>query len=287
MGNTTTSAPIQPAAATDGTAAAQAQSPGANFLVTLAVSPADSVKLVHAINAPYTLYAGLLGEGTKVAGNLAIDDRGYLGSSQVIILWDIDPNANERYELALGSDAQQLTSPALVGRALHDNLDVSQVVIGPDIELDLACDLAESSRLERPHVGVILLRHRLDVTAMGQALRSGIREVVPADDQTALADAVRRSRELTSRMIGQGSGGHSAQEGKVVTVFSAKGGVGKTTLSTNLSTHLAKEGHKTVLIDLDLSFGDVAISLQLLPNSSVIDAVAMSGHLDEQGLRSR
>jgi pilus assembly protein CpaB len=77
MGNTTNSSPIQPAAATDGTQAAQPQSPGANFLVTLAVSPADSVKLVHAINAPYTLYAGLLGEGTKVPAALAIDDRGY------------------------------------------------------------------------------------------------------------------------------------------------------------------------------------------------------------------
>ncbi len=204
----------------------------------------------------------------------------------MIILWDLDPHANERYELALGSDAQQLTSPALVGRALHDNVDVTQVVIGPDVELDLACDLAESSRIDRPHVGVILLRHRLDVAAMGLAIRSGVREVVPADDQTALADAVRRSRELTGRMVGQGTSGHGAQEGKVVTVFSAKGGVGKTTLSTNLSTHLANEGHRVVLIDLDLSFGDVAISLQLLPVSSVIDAVAMSGHLDEQGLKS-
>jgi pilus assembly protein CpaE len=204
----------------------------------------------------------------------------------VILLWDLDPAAKERYELALGPDAQQLTSPALVGRALHDNPDVNLVVIGPDIDLDLACDLAESSRLERPHVGVVLLRHRLDVTAMSQALRSGVREVVPSDDQTSIADAVRRSRELTARMVGQGSGGHGAQEGKVVTVFSAKGGVGKTTLSTNLATHLAHEGHKVVLIDLDLSFGDVAISLQLLPMSSVIDAVAMSGHLDEQGLKS-
>lgn len=204
----------------------------------------------------------------------------------MILLWDQDPSAKERYEFALGDDAQQLTSAALVGRALHDNPDVSQVVIGPDVALEMACDLAESGRLERPHVGVILLRNRLDVTAMGQALRSGIREVVAADDQTTLADAVRRSRELTARMAGQGLLGQGSNEGKVVTVFSAKGGVGKTTLSTNLATHLAKEGHKVVLIDLDLSFGDVAISLQLLPTSSVIDAVAMTGHLDDQGLKS-
>ncbi len=76
------------------------------------------------------------------------------------------------------------------------------------------------------------------------------------------------------------------REGKVVTVFSAKGGVGKTTLSTNTAVHLASQGQRTLLIDLDLSFGDVAISLQLVPNRSVFDAVSMAGHLDEEGIRS-
>jgi pilus assembly protein CpaE len=41
-----------------------------------------------------------------------------------------------------------------------------------------------------------------------------------------------------------------------------------------------------VLLDLDLMFGDVAISLQLMPSSSVRDVVAMTGHIDIQGIRS-
>lgn len=204
----------------------------------------------------------------------------------MILLWDPDPNAHERYELALGGDSQQLTSPALVGRALHENPDVSQIVIGPDIDVDLACDLAESIRFDRPHVGVVLLRNRLDVTAMSQALRAGVREVVPADDQPAIAEAVRRSRDLTARLLGHGALAPGATEGKVITVFSAKGGVGKTTVSTNVAVHLAHMGHRTLLIDLDLSFGDVAISLQLLPTGTVFDAVAMSGHIDDQGLKA-
>lgn len=203
----------------------------------------------------------------------------------MIVLWDSEPGAFDRFRLALGPDAQQLTSPALVARALHDNREISQVVIGSDVDLDQACDLAESVRVERPHVGVILLRNRLDVAAMSQALRAGIREVVTADDQAALAEAVRRSRELTARLIGTAQGGPAAAEGRVVTVFSAKGGVGKTTLSTNVAVHLAQLGYRTLVVDFDLSFGDVAISLQLRPVTSIMDAVAMSGHLDEQGLR--
>ncbi|KGN40877.1 AAA family ATPase [Knoellia aerolata] len=201
------------------------------------------------------------------------------------ILWDADPTAIEKYRFALGNDTQALDSAAMVARVLHDNLGVQQVIIGPEVALDPACELAESARLDRPELGVILLRHRVDVTTLSQALRSGMREVVTADDHTALADALRRSRELTSKLVGHTAGG-SGQEGNIITVFSAKGGVGKTTMSTNIGTYLARTGSKTLLVDLDLSFGDVAISLQLIPARSVFDAVGMSGHLDEQGLGS-
>jgi pilus assembly protein CpaE len=202
----------------------------------------------------------------------------------VNILWDVDPSALEKYRFALGDSTQPLDSAAAVARALHENAAIEQVIIGPDIPLDSACELAEAARLDRPELGVILLRHRVDVTSLSSALRSGVREVVAAEETTALADALRRSRDLTSRLLGHQAGG--GKDGHVVTVFSAKGGVGKTTLSTNLATHFAMSGLRTLLLDLDLAFGDVAISLQLVPTRSVFDAVAMSGHIDDQGLAS-
>jgi pilus assembly protein CpaE len=55
-------------------------------------------------------------------------------------------------------------------------------------------------------------------------------------------------------------------------------------LSTNLATHLALSNQRTVLVDLDLSFGDVGISMQLMPSNSVHDAVSMAGSLDGEGL---
>ena len=98
---------------------------------------------------------------------------------------------------------------------------------------------------------------------------------------------MRRSRELTARLSATGRQGSARSEGKIITVFSAKGGVGKTTLSTNLATHLALErAPNAARRPRPRASATSAISLQLLPISSVIDAVAMSGHLDEQGLRS-
>lgn len=202
------------------------------------------------------------------------------------ILWDPAPDALERYRFALGTDTQAVDSAAMVARVLHNDPGVQQVVIGPDVALEQACELAGGARLDRPELGVILLRARVDVTTLSSALRSGIREVVAADDHSALAQALRRSRELTTRLLGHSLGWSARDSGQIITVFSAKGGVGKTTIATNVAVHLASTKARTLLVDLDLAFGDVAISLQLRPTRSIYDAVAMSGHLDEQGLAS-
>lgn len=200
------------------------------------------------------------------------------------VLWDFDPDAPQRYGFALGGDVRVVHSGAQVSRTLEEHPESTLVVIGPDVPIEAACELAEQERVGRPELGVLLLRHRLDVTALSQALRSGVREVVQADDQAALVEAVRRSETLSAQL--SGSHGSGPADGKVVTVFSAKGGVGKTTLAVNLATYLASTGARTLLLDLDLMFGDVAISLQLTPPGSVMDVVAMSGHIDRQGLDS-
>jgi pilus assembly protein CpaE len=73
----------------------------------------------------------------------------------------------------------------------------------------------------------------------------------------------------------------------IITVFSAKGGCGKTTVSTNLAAALAEGGRREVcVVDLDLAFGDVAIAMQLFPTHSISDAVALEDTLDQSGVES-
>jgi pilus assembly protein CpaE len=202
----------------------------------------------------------------------------------VTLLWDADPGAADRYNFAVGGDIVRVDSASSLQHVLQDSSGESLVVIGPEVDMQSACDFSELCRVEYPEVGVVLLRRRLDVTVLGQALRSGVREVTAADDLTGLADAARRSRELSQRVAGHHHEG--SRDGRVVTVFSAKGGVGKTTFSTNIGAYLASTGAKVLIVDLDLAFGDVAISLQLLPQNSIADVLSMAGHLDEQGLQS-
>src|SRR5213079_287434 len=70
--------------------------------------------------------------------------------------------------------------------------------------------------------------------------------------------AIRKATHTTRRHHETGPGRH----GRIVTVFSPKGGTGKTVTAANLATACAKfEGRKTLLLDLDLQFGDAAIML--------------------------
>ncbi len=64
--------------------------------------------------------------------------------------------------------------------------------------------------------------------------------------------------------------------GRIITVFSTKGGVGKTVIATNLAVALASEKKtRTILLDLDLQFGDVGVMLKLLPKHTLYDLVGL------------
>src|SRR5438094_5589250 len=93
--------------------------------------------------------------------------------------------------------------------------------------------------------------------------------------------AIRKATHTTRRHHDGGSGRH----GKIVTVFSPKGGTGKTVTATNLATACAKfEGRKTLLLDLDLQFGDAAIMLGIEPDKTIYDLVVAPGELDTEKL---
>jgi pilus assembly protein CpaE len=162
------------------------------------------------------------------------------------------------------------------------------VVIGPQIFVDDALAFAAHFRMERPAVGVVLIRDQIDVWLLQKALLSGVREAVPVGDDWALATACERSRHVSQRILGgtPALAAESGPEGQIITVFAPKGGVGKTTLATNLGVVLAAEGNEVCVIDLDLASGDIAISVQLDPVRTFVDAVPMAGHLDTTGAAS-
>ena len=189
---------------------------------------------------------------------------------------------------ATPGDKRRLTGVEQAKAHLEDNPEEYAVVLGPGVALAAGLALADTVRVVRPALSVVLLRDTVDTSVLADALRSGVREVTSARDERAVHQAVQRAHALSEAMNQQASLQRApVAQGQVVTVFSAKGGVGKTTVSTNLAVALSEGGHRQVcLVDLDLSFGDVAITLQIFPTRTIADAVQMERNLDLDGLES-
>ncbi len=154
------------------------------------------------------------------------------------------------------------------------------VVLGPHVDLQHALSLADSMRLTRPSTSVVLVRDDVDAVVLREAMQAGVRDVVPVSDPGAITSAVDRAYQLYIALRGPGGAIHT---GRIVTVFSPKGGVGKTTMAVNLAIALADKGaRKVCLVDLDLAFGDVAITLQLFPTHTIEHAIGSEDSIDEQ-----
>ncbi len=171
-----------------------------------------------------------------------------------------------------------------VKRLLPDTPHESALVLGAGVDLAAAAALSDTLRVTRPALSVILVRRRVDTGVLAEALRSGMREVVEERDLTGLGEAVRRARELYVAVTGPAPVDNGRRDGTLLTIFSPKGGVGKTTLAVNLAVTLAARDLRVCLVDLDLSFGDVALTLQLPPVRTIRDVVALDDDVDRDTL---
>lgn len=186
---------------------------------------------------------------------------------------------------AIGSSANVVPSIEALRYHLEEHPDEFAVVLGASVDLTAAINLADTLRVTRPALSVILLRQRVDSSVLAEAMRAGMREVVEERDLTGLSLAVRRSQALYEALTAAQAGSVQAVRGRLITVFSPKGGVGKTTVSTNLAVALSEMGHHVCLVDLHLALGDAGLLLQLSPIHTITEALAIVGDIGPEDLR--
>ena len=137
---------------------------------------------------------------------------------------------------------------------------VNVVVLSQAVkELD-AFGLAEYVGKESPASAVLLVRDRLANGILPAAMRAGIREVIDlSHGGQELREALSRASAWSENLLsvrGTEPGEAGQDRAKVVSVFSSKGGTGKTFLTTGLAAAVAKEtGEDTAILDLELDFG--------------------------------
>jgi pilus assembly protein CpaE len=204
----------------------------------------------------------------------------------------LDDDQEVRGQLAaqLGERAETVDSFATLATRLEGQPLV--VVLGPSNAT--GDKLAEAERLLQPHreVGTVLVTDELSTSLLQTALRSGVKDVLAAPvDTDQLVDAVGRvahglevpaARPTSISIPTPEVGAEPGEQGQVITVFSTKGGAGKSMLAANLAVVLARRSPErpVVLVDADLQFGDVAVMLKLAPQHTIVDAVSSLDQLD-------
>jgi pilus assembly protein CpaE len=197
-----------------------------------------------------------------------------------------DPVLVELFRSTLDGQVTVLPTPGAAEEHLRQHPEEHVVVLGPSVDDEAAADFARRNRIVRPAVGVVLVRPEVGHEVLTAALRSGMSEVVETSDVTALRDAVARADEVARAMAESLDQAGAATRGALVTVFSTKGGVGKSLVATNLAASLADQGSRVCLVDLDVQCGDVAIMLQVTPLHTLGDLDLIRGDVDTSGLAS-
>ncbi len=161
------------------------------------------------------------------------------------------------------------------------------VVLGPSSDFGDMSQVPVASR-DFPGTGFVLVVEEVDARILQGAMRSGIRDVIAAEDMDReLAGAVERTQELhAAELVRSGGVPSSSKHGKVVAIFGPKGGTGKTVVATNLAVLLAEAGVSTVLLDASVRFGDCAAFLRLRPEHTLFDLASVSGEVDESALNA-
>ena len=166
------------------------------------------------------------------------------------------------------------------------------LILGPGLDLDESLKHAAVLDLQYPEISVLLAAEQTPELVLA-AMRSGVRDILsPAADTNGIRAMIERSslaaagrrRGLNPSAAESPAGGSG---GRVIAVMSPKGGVGKTTIATNIAVGLGKVAPMgVVIVDLDLQFGDVASGLLLDPEHTITDAVTGAASHDSMVLKT-
>ena len=173
--------------------------------------------------------------------------------------------------------------------ALRNQEQPEVIIIGPDVAHEDALRFAKIFDVQVPELSLVLVSD-VDPAFFLEAMRAGIRDILsPQADAAEIRVLLERACQsfATRHRNHEAPPAENGGKGLVIGVFSPKGGVGKTTLATNIAIGLGKIAPMSVVIvDLDLQFGDVASGLYLNPQHTVTDAVTPAASQDPLVLKA-
>lgn len=220
---------------------------------------------------------------------------------RVLIVDDVsETRENVKKLLQFESDVDVVGIARTGKEAIQVSQELNPDVVLMDINMPDMDGIAatEAIRTKQPAVQVIILSVQSDQNYMRKAMLVGARDFLakpPMGDE--LISAIRRAGEMARiekskssqvqavAALGNLSGassGFGGPKGKIITVYSPKGGAGCTTLAVNLALTLNNGDTRVALVDGNLQFGDVAVFINEQGKNTVLDLAPRADELDAE-----
>ena len=209
-----------------------------------------------------------------------------------IIIIDQDPSTRAETQRMLALSGFAVMGAAGYGMeamTLARETEPEVVVVAVEEPIARSLQTVESVADILPQVPIIAYSSIGDPSYIRRAMQVGVKDylVAPLEEEElgrsingVLAQEERRQQRLAGEVEAQAYG-------TVVTIFGAKGGIGKTTIATNLATALVqKTGQSVALVDLDTRFGDVAILMDMPTDRSISDLALPDEEIDREAVQS-
>lgn len=203
-----------------------------------------------------------------------------------LIVVDSDRGSRLYVKRRLNADGIRVIGEAdntQAGLRLIRGLQPDAVLLELEASVSTTLDAVKTIKEELPDTGIILSSHETSPQMILNCIRAGAQEFVSRPmDIAELEKAVEHVRKLLERTTPRGK-----NRGKILSVFSVKGGIGATSVVANLGVALAgRPQAKTVLVDLSFHMGDLGLMLDLPPRYSLTDALNSEGAIDGTKLPS-
>jgi pilus assembly protein CpaE len=203
---------------------------------------------------------------------------------------DDDQPTRSRMAMQLGEGAAAFASVGELSASLTGAPVVA--ILGPTVAAAPDLGVVQQFLAAHREVGAIMVTDELSTETLQRALRAGVKDVLQAPVESGqydeaigrVASTLAPSAPAAPLVLDAHEG--SEELGRVIMVFSTKGGSGKSVIASNLAVLLAERSDRpVVLVDADLQFGDVAVMLKLTPKHTIVDAVGSLDRLDESLMR--
>lgn len=217
---------------------------------------------------------------------------------RVLIADDLpETRENVRKLLQFEQDMEVIGHAGSSSEALELARQKKPDVVLMDINMPDVDGITASQRITKlvPETQIIIMSVQSEADYVRRAMLVGARDFLmkpfSGDELVTAVRQVYETRPLALKPVLAGTAAGEQQltrvkstsdEGKIVAVFSPKGGSGCTTIAANLAIAVAEQGHKTLLIDGSLQFGDIGVMLNLRSMTSIIDVIERLDELDSE-----